>query len=131
MSGGPKSRKRFASHGSVDLYGSGKQSAEGKGTGSPLHDLANGFLVPGAFSTNRATNSRFPHSLVDFHVFGIPKNMETRSRWRYFFMLARNLFHAAMPAWAAFSSTPWGNPATPTAPTNRFPTPKGNPPPTR
>lgn len=49
----------------------------------------------------------------------------------YFFMLSRYLVHAAMPASAAFSSTPWGNPATPTAPTKRLPTDNGRPPPTR
>src|SRR4029434_5118256 len=52
-------------------------------------------------------------------------------RQGYFFILARNLFHAAMPASAAFSSTPWGNPATPTAPTKRLFTDSGRPPPTR
>jgi hypothetical protein len=49
----------------------------------------------------------------------------------YFFMSSRYLFHAAMPASAAFSSMPWGSPATPTAPTNRLPIPSGTPPPTR
>ena len=49
----------------------------------------------------------------------------------YFFIVARNLSQAAIPALAACSSTNSGSPATPTAPT-RFPsTASGTPPPTR
>src|SRR5262245_12691817 len=49
----------------------------------------------------------------------------------YFFTVSRNFIQAAIPARADFSSTPSGNPATPTPPTSWPSTASGTPPPTR
>jgi len=49
----------------------------------------------------------------------------------YFFIVSRSFIQAAIPARADFSSTPSGNPATPTPPTSWPSTASGTPPPTR
>lgn len=54
-----------------------------------------------------------------------------RAHRRYLFMVARNFIQASIPAWADFSSTPCGNPATPTPPTRTPSRASGTPPPTR